>query len=155
MIDSQKIQQIIQKYEIKESAIIEILHYLQKEKRIIEDSDLIAIENQFNIPFSKLKSVATFYTMYSQKKLGKYHIQICKNISCHIAGSNHIKRYIKEKLNIKDYISEDGIWSLEEVECLGACHKAPVIIINGTYYENINEKKLDELINEIKLKESK
>lgn len=155
MIEIEKISDILQRYETKESAILEILHYIQKEKRFISDSDLMMIEEKFNIPFSKLKAAATFYTMYSQRKLAKYHIQICRNISCHMAGYNEIKEYIKDKLNIKNYISDDGMWSIEEVECLGACHKAPVIAINGTYYENINKQKFDEIVREIKTREEK
>ncbi|MCX7641456.1 MAG: NADH-quinone oxidoreductase subunit NuoE [Elusimicrobiales bacterium] len=150
----EKIFEILKKYEKKESAIIEILHFVQKEKRFISDDDLDNISKITGIPYSQLKSVKTFYTMFSKNKIGKYHIQICKNISCYMKGSQNIKRHIEDKLKIKEgEVSNDGLWSIEMVECLASCGTAPVIMINETYYENIDEEKINKLIEEIKKKE--
>lgn len=149
----EKIESLIKKYPSKEAAILEILHTVQKTKNYITEQDINWISENFSIPYSRLKSVLTFYTMYNLKKTGKYHIQICRNISCHMSGSERIKKYIEKKLNIKEgEVTEDGMWSLSAVECLGSCGTSPVMMINETYYENLTEEKIDKIIEEIKNK---
>ncbi|MGC8867643.1 MAG: NADH-quinone oxidoreductase subunit NuoE [Elusimicrobiales bacterium] len=146
----EKIESIIKKYPTKESAILEILHIIQKEKNYITEDDINWLSEMFGINYSRIKAVATFYTMYNLKKTGKYHIQICRNISCHISGYRKIKEYIEKKLNIKEgEVSLDGMWSLVCVECLGSCGTAPVMMINQTYYEKLTEEKIDNIIEEI------
>jgi len=146
-------KEIINKYERKESSIIALLYLIQKENGYISESDVEELSNLIDIPYSRIKAVLTFYTMFNQKKVGKYHIQICRNISCHMAGSKKIEKFINDNLNIKEgEITEDGLFSYTTVECLGACGNAPVIMINETYYEKIDDKKLDELINSLKSK---
>lgn len=152
----EKITTTITKYERKESAILEIFHIIQKQLGYISEEILEDISKNFEIPYPRLKAVLTFYTMYRTKRLGKYHIQLCRNISCHMAGAQKIKDYLKKKLSISEgEVSEDGLWSICEVECLGSCATAPVIMINETYYENINEERIDRIIAEIVEKEGK
>jgi NADH-quinone oxidoreductase E subunit len=144
---------IMEKFEKKESSIIALLHLIQKENGYILEEDIDELSKLIEIPYSRIKSVLTFYTMFNQKKVGKYHIQICRNISCHMAGSKKLENYIKEKLEIKEgEITKDGLFSYTTVECLGACGNAPVVMINETYYENVDEKKLDEIINNLRTK---
>ena len=144
---------IIEKFETKESSILELLHLIQKENGYISEDDINDLSKLIDIPYSKIKAVLTFYTMFNQKKVGRYHIQICRNISCHMAGSKNLERYIKEKLGINEgEITPDGLFSYTTVECLAGCGNAPVIMINETYYENVDEKKLDEIINNLKIK---
>ncbi|MCX7648720.1 MAG: NAD(P)H-dependent oxidoreductase subunit E, partial [Elusimicrobiales bacterium] len=134
----------------KESAIISILHEIQKEKNYIEDSDISELAKLTELPYSKIKAVLTFYTMFNSKKVGKYHIQICRNISCHMAGAKKIEKYISEKLG-EGEVTKDLLFSYSTVECLGSCGTAPVIMINETYYENVDEKKIDEIIEKLKV----
>lgn len=142
---------VLKKYEKKESAILEIFHLIQKEKNYIDENDVVEVSNILELPYSRIKSVLTFYTMFNQHKTAKYHIQICRNISCHMAGSKRLVRYLEEKLNIKEgEISEDGMFSFTTVECLGGCGNACVIMINETYYENMDEKKLADLIEKLR-----
>ncbi|MEW6013127.1 MAG: NADH-quinone oxidoreductase subunit NuoE [Elusimicrobiota bacterium] len=146
------IENIISKYEKKESAIINILHEIQKEKNYIEDLDISELAKLTELPYSRIKAVLTFYTMFNSRKVGKYHIQICRNISCHMAGSKKIEKYISEKLGIKEgEVSKDYLFSYSTVECLGSCGTAPVIMINETYHENVDEKKIDEIIEKLKV----
>ncbi|HOJ87025.1 MAG TPA: NADH-quinone oxidoreductase subunit NuoE [Elusimicrobiales bacterium] len=148
----QNLKNIISKYEKKESAIISILHEIQKEKNYIEDSDISELAKLTELPYSKIKAVLTFYTMFNSKKVGKYHIQICRNISCHMAGAKKIEKYISEKLGIREgEVTKDLLFSYSTVECLGSCGTAPVIMINETYYENVDEKKIDEIIEKLKV----
>lgn len=145
------LKQILEKYENKYSAILELLHQINKEKGFVEESDIDELSSLIDVPYSRIKSVLTFYTMYNKKKVGKYHIQICKNISCHMAGAKNIIKKIQEKLKIKEgEITPDGLFSYGTCECLGSCGTAPVIMINEKYYENIDEKKLDEILENLK-----
>lgn len=144
---------IMEKFENKESSLIALLHEIQKENGYILEEDLEELSKLTNINYSRIKSVATFYTMFNLKKVGKYHIQICRNLSCHMAGAKKLVDYIKNELNIKEgEVSEDGYFSFTEVECLGACGTAPVIMVNDKYYENMDEDKLVKLIEELKRK---
>jgi len=117
----ENLKNIISKYEKKESAIISILHEIQKEKNYIEDSDISELAKLMELPYSKIKAVLTFYTMFNSKKVGKYHIQICRNISCHMAGAKKIEKYISEKLGIREgEVTKDLLFSYSTVECLGS-----------------------------------
>lgn len=94
---------------------------------------------------------ATFYTMFNIKPIGKNHIELCKTLSCMLCGSREIKAYIKEKIGIEPgQTSEDGLFHLTEVECLGACGGAPMFALNGDYHENLTREKIDKLIAECK-----
>ena len=95
--------------------------------------------------------VATFYTMFNLKPIGKYHIELCKTVSCMLCGSRELKQHIKETIGIDaGQTSEDGLFTLSEVECLGACGGAPMFALNGEYHEKLTKEKVDELIKECK-----
>jgi NADH-quinone oxidoreductase E subunit len=100
--------------------------------------------------------VVTFYTMYHQKPIGKYHIQVCTNVSCMLRGGYEIWNQIKEKLGLDHMVvSADRKFSLEEVECMGSCGTAPMIAINEDYYENLSKEKVEELLNDLTVTLSK
>ncbi|MDC0359062.1 NAD(P)H-dependent oxidoreductase subunit E, partial [Oligoflexia bacterium] len=91
-----------------------------------------------------------FYTMYYQKPVGKYHIQLCRTLSCAICGAKQLVEYVKERLKISSgEMTDDGLWSFEQVECLGSCGTAPVCEINDTYFENMTPAKLGEVMDRI------
>jgi len=144
---------IIAKFEDKNSALLSLLHEIQKENGYIKEEDVNELSELIDLPYSKIKSALSFYTMYNLKKVGKYHIQVCRNLSCHIAGSNSLMEFIFDKLKLKENeITEDGMFSLSTVECLGSCGTAPVIMINDTYHENMDLEKLERLIDELRKK---
>ena len=94
--------------------------------------------------------VATFYSMYELQPVGKHKICICTNISCMLCGSDKIVDYISNKLGIKfGETTIDGRFTLKEVECLGACVNAPMLQIGDTYYENLTEEKVDQVLNDL------
>ncbi|NLH39715.1 MAG: NAD(P)H-dependent oxidoreductase subunit E [Elusimicrobia bacterium] len=142
---------IVEKFEKKESALISLLYEIQKENNYISDGDISELSSLIDMPYSRIKSVLTFYTMFNQKKTGKYHIQVCRNLSCSMSGARNIINFIKENLKINEHeVSDDGLFSYTTVECLGACGSSPVVMINDTYYENMDEKKLRELIDKLR-----
>ena len=97
--------------------------------------------------------VVTFYTMYHQQPVGKYHIQVCTNVSCMLKGGYGIYERVKEKLGIDNMqVSPDKLFSLEEVECMGSCGSAPMIAVNEDYFENLTNEETDQIIDSLKNK---
>ena len=97
--------------------------------------------------------VVTFYTMYHQKQMGKYHIQVCTNVSCMLRGGYEIFASVKEKLGIENLqVTGDKVFSIEEVECMGSCGTAPMIAVNEDYYENLTKEKVIEILDSLKNK---
>ncbi len=95
--------------------------------------------------------IVTFYTMYHQKPMGKYHIQVCTNVSCMLRGGYEIFNQVKNKLSVGNMqVTDDKIFSLEEVECMGSCGTAPMIAVNEDYFENIDKEKVEQILNSLK-----
>ena len=141
------IQKELTRYESRESALIPALFEAQKVFGWIsrEVIDLLAME--MDIPVSRVSEVAHFYTMFNKKPVGKYHIQVCTNISCAMVGAREIVEVICQKIGVKpDEISRDEKFTVSAVECLGACGYAPMAQINDAYHEHLTNDKLDKLL---------
>ncbi len=109
------------------------------------------IAKMLAMPVMHVLEVATFYTMYNLAPVGKYHIQLCGTTPCWLRGSDKIKETCKNKLNLElGEISKDGLFSLIEVECLGACANAPMIQINDDFYEDLNPELMEKLLDNLK-----
>jgi len=100
--------------------------------------------------------VVTFYTMYHQEPVGKYHLQVCTNVSCMLRGAYGIYETVKKSLGIENMqVTADKKFSLEEVECMGSCGSAPMIAVNEDYYENLTVEKIEEILKSLTLTLSK
>jgi len=142
-----KIKEIIKHYPEKQSALLPILHLAQKEFGYINEEVENLVAQILDIKPIKVREVVTFYTMFHQKPVGKYHIQICRNISCSLNGAEDLINYISEKLGIKvGETTPDQKFTLSVVECLGACEHAPCMQINSEYYGNLDKKKIDLIL---------
>ena len=97
-----------------------------------------------------VKELITFYSMYHQKPVGKYHVQICRTLSCAVRGASDLTHYVQKRFatNPRE-VSADGNWSFEEVECLGSCGTAPMCQINDHFFENLTPEKLGQLLDRI------
>src|SRR5437764_234719 len=114
-------------------------------------SDRLNRDQRRAVRITDIWEVATFYSMINIEPVGKYHIQICKTLSCKILGANKITEHCTRRLGIKPgETTEDGQFSLSEVECLGSCGTAPMMQIGFDYYENLTTDKVDELIEKCK-----
>ncbi len=146
-----EVQKYVSKYPEKRSALMPVMWMAQKKWGWISPEVMKYISELLEIPLSNVEGVASFYTMYFKKPMGKYHIQVCTNVSCMLRKGDQIYKHVSEQLGIGNLeTTEDGVFSLEEVECMGACGGAPMIAINEDYYENIDMTKVDELINNFK-----
>lgn len=142
-----KIKEIIARYPDKQSAIMPILWLAVDEFGWISPQVEKIVGEVLDRPISKVHNVVTFYTMYPRKPMGRHHIQICRNISCWLAGAPGLVDHLKSKLGIEPgEVSRDGKFSLEEVECLAYCECAPALRMDGRYEGNLTREKIDRLI---------
>ncbi len=147
----QKIEEIKSHYPEQKAAIMPVMWMAQKKFGWISDEVKQYIAELLGLSYAHVHGVASFYTMYFKKPMGKYHVQVCTNVSCMLLGGEEIYMHLRNKFGIKNMeVTEDGKFSIEEVECMGACGGAPMIAINEEYYENIDIKKVDEIINSLK-----
>lgn len=144
-----KIEKEKAKYPTAESAIMSVLWIAQEQNDNWLSEDAIqASAEVLGISPAQAFGVASFYTMYNKKPVGKYHLQVCTNISCALNGGRDIHKHLKSSLNVKDgEISPDGLFTVSHVECLGSCGTAPAMQINDDYHENVSIPKVDELVN--------
>lgn len=146
-----KLEKLKGKYPTTEALLLPALHIAQREFGYIYPEVEICVAEYLNLPVTQVHAVSTFYTMYNKKPVGKYHVQVCTNIACSLLGADHLTDYIAKKLGIeRGETTKDGLFTLQEVECLGSCGTAPVMQINDDYYENLTEKKVDEILDGLK-----
>lgn len=156
LIGEKELQEIdlwIAKYPVEErqGAVMAALRIVQDANDGSLNQDLMdAIAEHLDMPPIAVYEVATFYSMYEHKAVGKHKICVCTNISCMLRGSEKIVEHLENKLGIKfGQVTEDGKFSLKEVECLGACCGAPMFQIGKHYYENLTPEKVDDILNKL------
>jgi len=146
-----KIGEIVARYPQKEAAILPILHITQQEFGSISAEEEKLVARILGIKPISVRELVTFYTMLSRKSLGKYHIQVCSNLSCSLLGADNFVDYLVEKLGIEPgETTPDKKFTLSKVECLGVCERAPCMMINFNYYGDIDPKKVDEILDGLK-----
>ena len=137
-------EEIILLYPQKRSAVMPLLYIAQEECGYVTQQAIDWVAEKLDMPPMQVWEVATFYTMYYKKPVGKYHVQVCRTLPCALRGAKKIGEYVHKKLGLRPgEVSKDGLWSFEEVECLGSCGTAPMCQINDVYFENLTEEKLD------------
>src|SRR3990172_3665273 len=146
-----KIDEILKKYPVKKPALMPVLYLAQEQNGWISQEVMSEVARALDMHPEEVLGVVTFYTMYHQKQMGKYHIQVCTNVSCMLRGGYDIYDRVKEKLGIDHMqVTEDKTFSLEEVECMGSCGSAPMIAVNEDYYENLSKEKVEEILESLK-----
>ncbi len=144
-----RFQKLMTMFPDKRSVILPALYLLQKDRGFVDTEGMEYIAKRIGDPVavSHVFGVATFYTMYNKKPVGKHHVQICANISCYIMGSDSITKKFCDKIGIeKGKTSADKKYTVDEVQCLGACGYGPMAQINDRYYENLTPEKVEEIL---------
>ena len=138
----------ISKYPKPMAAIMPVLWMIQDKYGWISTDSMKYVGELLNLPPDHVLGVATFYTMYFKKPTGKFHLQVCTNVSCMLRGGYDVFNQISSKLGIKNKeVTSDGMFSIEEVECLGSCGTAPMLQVNNKeYYENLTAEDVDNLL---------
>jgi len=146
----QRVQAHIAKYPTKRAAVMPVLYIAQEQNGYISTEVMKEIASLLDITAEDVLGVVTFYTMYYQKPMGKYHVQVCTNVSCKLRGGYDIWDQVKGKLGLNNMeVTADSKFSLEEVECMGSCGTAPMIAINEDYFENLTKEKVEEILSSL------
>ena len=143
--------QLLSLYPRKRSALIPMLLLAQKEDGYIKPKTIEYVARYLDLHPSEVDSITSFYTLLRRHPVGKYHIMICTNLSCLLRGSDDIEGCVKRKLGVGlGEVTADGLFSAIEFECLASCTTAPVIQINGEFYENLDVSKTEQILDELR-----
>ena len=129
------------------SLVLPCVRRIQEDRGYVGDEDIEQLAAYLGVPQIQIEEVLSFYTMFRRKPIGRWHLQACRNVTCSMRGSERLVDMLSRKLGIKPgQTTADGRFTLSEVECLGSCGTAPVVMVNEAYHENMSVEKLDELL---------
>ena len=147
----EEIDRLAKFYPTKDALMLPALHAAQRERGWISEEVMDLVAEKIGVPKTRVKEVVSFYTMFLKKPVGKHHLQFCNNIACWLRGSEKLIHETEYKLGIHlGETTEDGKFTISEVECLGSCGTAPVCQVNDDYHEDLDEKKVNKLLEELR-----
>ncbi|MBL8131616.1 MAG: NAD(P)H-dependent oxidoreductase subunit E [Anaerolineae bacterium] len=142
-----RIQKVFAKYPDKRSAVMPMLYIAQEEYGWVSPEGLREVAEICELDPTQVKSIAGFYTMYSEQPKGKYWLQVCTDLACALRGADEFSGQLKETLGVDDGgTTADGMFTVEHVMCLGACDRAPMLQCNFHFHENLDMDKMNALI---------
>jgi NADH-quinone oxidoreductase subunit E len=140
-------------YPTRRSALVPTLLYAQDEVGRLSDEVIAELAQRLDLTELEVRNVISYYSMLTTKPRGKYTVQVCTNIACMLRGGEELLDHCKKKLGVGHKgTTADGLFSLEEVECIGACSWAPAVQVNYDFHENLTNAKLDEILDEYRKK---
>jgi NADH-quinone oxidoreductase subunit E len=143
----QRFSEMITHYPTKRSVLVPTLLYAQDEVGYLSDEVIREISGRLELTELDVRNVISYYSMLTTKPRGKYNVQVCTNIACMLLGGEELFAHCRNKLGIgHKQTTEDGRFTLEEVECIGACSWAPAIQVNYDFHENLTVEKLDKVL---------
>jgi NADH-quinone oxidoreductase subunit E len=148
----QRIEKMVNSYppERVRSALVPMLLYCQDEVGALTEELILEIAKRLGLSRLQVDEVIGYYSMLHKRPVGKYHVQVCTNISCLLRGGEELYQHASKKLELgHKEVAGDGVFSLEEVECMGACSWAPAIQINYDFHHNVTAEMFDKLIDDI------
>lgn len=145
-----KYERILKRYPEKRAALLPVLGLAQREFGWISDEVAEYVGGLMDYPPSDVLSVASFYTLLRKEPVGKYHMEVCRNVSCWLMGANACMDEIKNRLGVEaEDITSDGKFSWNFTECLASCGTAPAMQVGDRYYENLTPASINEIIDEL------
>jgi NADH-quinone oxidoreductase subunit E len=149
----QRFADMVTHYPTKRSALVPTLLYAQDEAGYLSDEVIQEIASRLDLTELEVRNVISYYSMLTTKPRGKFHVQVCTNIACMLRGGEEILHHCAKKLGIGHKgTTADGLFSLEEVECIGACSWAPAAQVNYDFHENLTTEKMDQILGEYRKK---
>jgi len=147
-----KFQWLITRYPKKDAILLPLLHLVQKDVGYLSSEAIVEVARKMELTPARIREVASFYTMFRLNKKGQYVLGVCQTLSCYLNGSEELITKLKNILNIKEgQTSEDGLFTIERVECLASCGTAPVMQVNDwEYHENLTVEKIEKIISLLK-----
>ncbi len=140
-------------YPSKRSVLVPTLLFAQDEVGYLSDEVIAEIANRLDLTVLDVHNVISYYSMLTTKPRGKFNVQVCTNISCLLRGADDLMEHCEKKLGVGHKgVTRDGLFSLEEVECIGACSWAPAVQVNYDFHENLTPEKMDKVLDEYRRK---
>ena len=140
-------------YPTKRSALVPTLLYAQDEVGSLSNEVIAELARRMDLTELEVRNVISYYSMLTTKPRGKYNVQVCTNIACMLRGGEELLEHCEQKLGIGHKgTTADGLFSLEEVECIGACSWAPAAQVNYDFHENLTNAKMDQVLDEYRTK---
>jgi NADH-quinone oxidoreductase subunit E len=151
-----RFDKLVTLYPLRRSALIPMLLYAQDEVGYLSDAVIAEVAARIGIQESDVLSVLSYYSMLRTKPAGKFNVQVCTNICCMLRGGNELFEHCKKRLGVGNKgVTPDGVFSVEEVECIGACSWAPAVQINYDFHENLTPESMDKILDEYRAKAGK
>ena len=145
--------EMVTRYPTKRSALVPTLLYAQDEVGFLSDEVIAELAGRLDLTELEVRNVISYYSMLTTKPRGKFNVQVCTNISCLVRGGEKILHHCAEKLGVGHRgTTADGLFTLEEVECIGACSWAPAAQVNYDFHENLTTEKMDRVLDEYRKK---
>ena len=136
--------------EATSSMVLPCLRRIQDDRGFVAESDIAELTASRGVPRIQIEEVLAHYTQYRRAPIGRWHLQVCHNLSCSMRGAEGALGHLQRKLGIEPGQSTaDGLFTLSTVECLGSCGTAPVVMVNDAYHENMSPAKIDALLQEL------
>lgn len=143
----EKINEVIIRYPKKEAALLPVLWLVQREVGCLREDEERFVAEVLELKPMKVREVVTFYTMFLRRPVGRFHLQVCSNLSCTLLGTGPLLDYLQKKLGIGvGETTADGRFTLSAVECLGACEQAPCMMVNFDYHGRLDKDKIDKIL---------
>ena len=132
------------------SLVLPCVRRIQEDRGYVTDADIDELAAYLGVPRVQIEEVLSYYSMFRRKPIGRWHLQMCRNISCSMRGSERLLAHLERTLGIAaGETTADGRITLSTVECLGSCGTAPVLVVNETYHENMDAARIDALLKEL------
>src|SRR5216683_1389836 len=140
------------RYPFKRSALIPMMMYAQDEYGCVSDEMIAEIAKRLDLNHVQVEETLAYYSMLRRKPMGKHHVQVCTNIACMLRGGTELLEHAKKRLELgHKETTPDGVFSLEEVECLGACTGAPAMQVNYDFYENLTTERATQIFEALEI----
>jgi len=146
-----KFELLQNRYPVKRSALVPMMLYAQDEYGYISDDMVNELAHRLDLRPVEVEETLAYYSMLHRKPVGKHHVQVCTNVACMLRGGAQLLQHAKRRLEIgHKEVTQDGVFSLEEVECIGACTGAPAIQVNYDFHHFVTPEKLDQLLDSLR-----
>jgi NADH-quinone oxidoreductase E subunit len=146
-----KVEEVKKRYPTSKATLLPVLWIAQEQYGWISEETMKEVADLLQLPVGHVLGVVSFYSMFHRKPVGKYYVQVCTNVSCQLRGAEKLLQHISGRCGAGlGETSSDKKYTLSEVECLGSCATAPMMMINDDYYENLSPEKVDQLLMRLK-----
>jgi NADH-quinone oxidoreductase subunit E len=137
--------------DFESSLVLPCLRRIQEDRGYVADADIDELARYLGVPRIQIEEALSFYTQFRRAPIGRWHLEVCRNVSCSLRGCERIVRHLAQRLAVEPgETTKDGRFTLSTVECVASCGTAPVVVVNGTYHEEMSPEKVDALLDTLR-----